>query len=363
MLPPQPSPGILTTWPRHRQWLVLFGLTVVLTALLEEISLPGALLIGPMVAAIAAGVGGATVRVPILAFNAAQAIIGCLIAGSIELAIFTAFMTDWPIISFAVISTVAASSFLGWSISRLQILPGTAGVWGSAPGASTAMVLMADAFGADTRLVAFMLYLRVIMVTIAAALVAGLWVDTSAVPRPALIWFPEIIWPAFLSTLAVAAAGSLLGRLMRIPSPYFLGTFVLAIALHLGGLVQFQLPQWLLATSYVAVGWTIGLRFERGVLLHAARALPQIMLSILLLIGFCGGIAWVLANELGVDPLTAYLATSPGGLDSIAIIAAASSNVNLSLVMALQTARFLFVLVVGPPLARMVARSLGEPKA
>jgi uncharacterized membrane protein AbrB (regulator of aidB expression) len=63
---------------------------------------------------------------------------------------------------------------------------------------------------------------------------------------------------------------------------------------------------------------------------------------------------------MGVDPLTAYLATSPGGMDSVAIIAAASDTVNVSFVMALQTARFLFVLVLGPAIARLVARWVKE---
>ena len=63
---------------------------------------------------------------------------------------------------------------------------------------------------------------------------------------------------------------------------------------------------------------------------------------------------------MGVDPLTAYLATSPGGMDSVAIIAAASDSVDISFVMALQTARFLFVLVLGPPIARLIARAVGE---
>jgi len=45
----------------------------------------------------------------------------------------------------------------------------------------------------------------------------------------------------------------------------------------------------------------------------------------------------------------------PGGADSIAIIAA-SSKVDLPFVMAMQTARFLLVLLVGPSLARLVAR-------
>jgi uncharacterized membrane protein AbrB (regulator of aidB expression) len=53
--------------------------------------------------------------------------------------------------------------------------------------------------------------------------------------------------------------------------------------------------------------------------------------------------------------LTAYFATSPGGADSIAIIAAGTA-VDTPLVMAVQTGRFLTVLVLGPTLARYAAR-------
>ena len=73
---------------------------------------------------------------------------------------------------------------------------------------------------------------------------------------------------------------------------------------------------------------------------------------------FCGGIAALLHVWLGIDPVTAYLATSPGGMDSIAIIAA-STNVDLPFVMALQTVRFVIVLIAGPPIARLVARRIG----
>ena len=346
--------------PRWLQWLLLLAISLLFAGILEFAALPAALLIGPMLAGIVAGTNGATVRLPKLAFSAAQAIIGCLIAASIELEILTFFMRDWPLFLGAVVLTVAASSFLGWMISRWKILPGTTAVWGSAPGAATAMVLMAEAFGADGRLVAFMQYLRVIFVSVAAALIARLWVDTSGVELPPTIWFPAIEWPAFSATLAVAVAGGVLGRFLRLPSPYFLGSLILGVSLHLAGLVDFQLPEWLLAISYAVVGWSIGLKFSRKILRHAARALPQIVLSILALMAFCGGLAWLLHRHLGIDPLTAYLATSPGGMDSVAIIAAASDNVNLSFVMALQTARFLFVLLFGPALARLVARWVRE---
>jgi membrane AbrB-like protein len=124
--------------------------------------------------------------------------------------------------------------------------------------------------------------------------------------------------------------------------------------------VTMQLPQWLLAVSYAAVGWSIGLNFTRPILRHATRALPQIIGSIIVLIAFCGGLAWLISHILGIDPLTAYLATSPGGMDSVAIIAAAAQNVDISFVMALQSARFLVVLLVGPSVARLVARSIRE---
>jgi membrane AbrB-like protein len=103
------------------------------------------------------------------------------------------------------------------------------------------------------------------------------------------------------------------------------------------------------------VGWSIGLRFSREIMIYAARVFPKIAASTLTLIALCGGLAVLLHLFVGTDPLTAYLAASPGGADSVAIIAA-SSNVDAPFVMAMQMARFILVLLVGPALARAVAR-------
>jgi len=355
-----PPPGRLTARAPAAQWLFILVLSLLGAGALEAAALPAALLIGPMLAGIVAGINGATVRVPRLAFGAAQAIVGCLVAASISPGIFPTFAADWPLILGAVAATLIASSMLGWLISRWRILPGTTAVWGSSPGAATAMVLMAGAFGADQRLVAFMQYLRVIFVSMAAAILARLWVDTSGVEVPATVWFPAIDPKPFAATLLIALVGAGAGRLLKLPSPYFLGTMILGTVLHLGAGIDFQLPQWLLAVSYAAVGWAIGLNFTMPILRHATRALPQIVAAILVLIAICGGVAWLISRTLGIDPLTAYLATSPGGMDSIAIVAAAADNVDISFVMALQTVRFLIVLVLGPSMARLIARTVRE---
>ena len=126
------------------------------------------------------------------------------------------------------------------------------------------------------------------------------------------------------------------------------------------GLLTIQLPQWLLAASYAVLAWSVGLGFTRAVLGHALKALPTILVSIAVLIGFCAGLAWVLTQLTGIDLLSAYLATSPGGLDTVAIIAASSRGVDIGFVMALQTMRFFLVVLLGPPLARFVARQVRE---
>jgi uncharacterized membrane protein AbrB (regulator of aidB expression) len=70
-------------------------------------------------------------------------------------------------------------------------------------------------------------------------------------------------------------------------------------------------------------------------------------------------LAFIVPLEMMRLPLTAYLATSPGGADSVAIIAA-STHVDVPFVMAMQMARFMLVLIVGPALARSVARWTGS---
>jgi len=92
--------------------------------------------------------------------------------------------------------------------------------------------------------------------------------------------------------------------------------------------------------------------------LYAWKQLPIILISIFTLIAMCGGLALALHEAAGTDPLTAYLATSPGGADAVAIIAA-SSHVDLPFVMAMQIGRLLVALLVGPALARMIARLVG----
>jgi uncharacterized protein len=342
--------------PPPLQWGALLVASILLIWVFELMRLPAALLLGSMAGAILLAWFEGRVQVPGSAFIIAQGFVGCLVARSFKPNIAGMMLEHWPMFLICVGVVILFSATLGYLLARWKVLPGTTAVWGSSPGAATVMVLMANAFGGDMRLVAVMQYLRVAMVGLVASIVARAFASSSdSVARVATDWFPALAPGPFLETVALALVGAFVGVKAKIPAGALLLPVFVGGALSVSNIVTITLPPWLLAGCYALVGWSIGLRFTREIVLYAAKQLPTILASIFVLIAMCGGLAYALHVTAGTDPLTAYLATSPGGADSVAIIAA-SSKVDMPFVMAMQVARFVLVLLIGPSLARMIAR-------
>jgi uncharacterized protein len=351
------SPVNLAKLPLIAQWLLLVAASVAFATLLHMAGIPAGILLGPMAAGVVFGVNAATVRAPLFPYIYAQALMGLFIANAITPSILRSFAKEWPVILAVVFSILAVSSLLGFLMGRWRVMPGTTGVWGTWPGAASAMVIMAGEFGADARLVAFMQYVRVVCVVGVASIVATISAHGSGIAHPVAGWFPDVNARAFSETLLLGGACALAGRVFRLPSGPMLLALLSGSILHLSGAVAIELPKWLMAGVYALIGWSVGLRFTPAILDHALRAIPKILVLVAALISFSAALAYLLTQALGIDALTAYLATSPGGLDSIAIVAA-STNVDASFVIALQTIRFLAILVMGPPLARFIARRM-----
>ena len=337
-----------------RWWALLILISAALASVLTVLHLPAAVLLGCMLAAIVLSSHGIRLAMPKPWFALAQGVLGCLMARSLQPATLARLAADWPIFLGAAVAVIGASAGLGWILMRRQVLPGTTVVWGLAPGAASAMVLMAEAHGADVRLVAFMQYARVVVVTLVASLVTWVWGAHAGAAASPVDWFAVHHASDLGATLLLAIAGSTVGRWLALPAGPMLLPLLLGAVLQALGLLVIELPAALLAVSYTVIGWSIGLRFTRSILLHAWRALPQVLAAIFVLIGVGVLIATGLTLLAGLDPLTAYLATSPGGADSVAIIAATSA-VDAGFVMAMQLARFLMVLAVGPTVSKFTA--------
>lgn len=345
------------TYPAVAQWVVLAALSVAIAGPLAWLKVPAALFLAPMLAAILLSVGGGTLQLPAWIAVAAQGLIGCMIARMLPASTVGEVAVHWPLFIAIMLSVIAASGLLGWLAARFRLLPGTTVIWGLSPGAAPTMIIMAEAYGADAQFVALMQYLRLFIVAAVASSVARMWGISTAHAAQAVNWLAPVHWLALIETLALAATGPLVAVVTRRPVLALLLPMFGGVLLSARGWIEIEMPPWLLALAYAVVGWRVGLRFTRALLIHAARVLPRMIACTFALIALCAGLAVILAAGTGVDPLTAYLATSPGGADSVAIIAA-QSNVDAPFVMAMQTLRFIGVMLIGPSMAAWVARSV-----
>jgi len=345
----------LTTWPRPLQWLALLSLAGGSGQLLKYAELPAGQFIGPMLVAIAFGVGGARIRLHKEAFRLSQGCIGLLAAHSMTLAVLTAMSESWHLMLVATLLTICLSSLMGLAMVRFGGLHPSTAAWGTSPGAASAMVSMADDFGADARVVAAMQYVRVVCVVVIGALVSHL---LEAPTHGNELSASDLAQHGFSLlnlglTLVTAVLGVMLGA--RVPAGALLVPLLLGGGLQLSGLLHITLPAWLLAIAYGAIGCYVGLRFDRPTVLYVWKRLPTMILGAVSLISLCAASAWVLARLLGQDFLSVYLATSPGGLDTMAIIAV-DTHSDVGLVLAMQTLRLLAVIFTGAFFARLVIR-------
>jgi membrane AbrB-like protein len=336
-------------------WAILAAATALVAIPFDRIGLPGGLMFAAIFCGIAVRLLGSDLILPRWAAQSAEALLGAQMAGTITFGALATFSAHAPLFIAVVLGVIGGSTLIGWRLMRMRLLPGTTAIWGLSPGAAPAMVVMAEAFGGDARLVAFMQYLRVVFVAVAALAVSQIWpggAPDSVLPTP------DTGWPAWTVGLAVAAIGYGLSERFPIHAGAMLIPMALGGILHVTGQVPLAMPGWVMSLAYVAIGWAVGLQFTLPVLRHALRVLPQVTVAILSLIALSGAIAAALVHFAGVDPLTAYLSASPGGLSTVAVIAA-TSKVDAAYVISLQTLRFLAVVAFGPAISRAMARRMG----
>src|SRR5699024_11838797 len=112
-------------------------------------------------------------------------------------------------------------------------------------------------------------------------------------------------------------------------------------------------------TALLLIGWMCGGGLSMPSLKLFAKQLPLILSSIVFTIAACAGAAWLLMHWVDVSYFEAYLATSPGGLETV--LALASEGAVGPVVVSVQILRLITLLVIAgylPQLINALARRL-----
>jgi uncharacterized protein len=345
----------------NARFLLLLLSAAGLALLFHATHLPGAWMFGPLAAsALFAVRGWHAAHFPTPIYVAGQALIGTALGAGFSPKTLAVIPQHAGIFTFAVVFILATSLLNGWLLSRFTHLDAATAFLGTMPGGAGAMAAMSDSLRADTRLVTAIQYVRLLIILASLACVAPILkahMQGSVVTGPAFALYSTdfVAWKFGVLAL-LAIIGWFAGTRTRIPAGAFLVPtliyFVLsARGIHLGGW-----PWPILATAYAIMGLQIGGRFHpETVTLIRQVVLPVVGTTLLLLVASIV-LAAVVAELMHLDFVSAYLAATPGGLDSVAAVAT-DLRVDTTIVVSMHLVRLLCVLIFGPWLVKLCAGS------
>jgi membrane AbrB-like protein len=335
--------------------ILLLAAAAALALIFHTLHLPAAWLFGPLaVSAFTAVRGWKAVQFPTPVYLAGQATIGTALGGGFSPQTLGVLPQHLGIFTFAVVFILLTSLGNGWLLARYTRLDAPTAFLGTMPGGASVMAAMSDSLSADARLVTAIQYVRLLIILASLACFGPL---LKMVAHPGAGSVAAAIAPGafvpwkFGVLVLIACAGWAAGRWTRIPAATFLVPTLLYFGLRLAGVVPGAWPWPILAAAYLIMGVQIGGRFHPSTVARIRGVILPVLGTTLLLLGASVALACVVMREMKLNFVSAYLAATPGGLDSVAAVAA-ELHIDTTVVVTMHLVRLLCVLIAGPWLVR-----------
>ena len=314
-------------------WIVLGAVTAATALALSGVGFPSPTLFSALIIGLVAALTRpqAAPHLPRGAFIAAQAVCGVTLGAYLQSDALKALGDSWlPV-------TLVSAATLG------MIAGGASGI-----------VTMADDLGGDDRLVAFMQYLRVLVVVLLTpvliAVFGGGGDGTATGPSPGAYGDPQ----DWLLTALIAPTAALLARRAHVPAGALLGPMIVAGAVTLSG-TDFAVPPVLRELAFALIGVQVGLRFTLSTVRLLGRLFVPVLIALGGLLAGCAGLAVLLHLTTDVSFQDAYLATTPGGLYAVLAVAF-GAGANTTFILAVQALRLLVAVLLAPLAVRRLGR-------
>ena len=147
-------------------------------------------------------------------------------------------------------------------------------------------------------------------------------------------------------TLIIAILGGYLASKKKIPAAYMLGALFLVAIFNIFFNKAF-LPNYFKFMTQVATGTFIGSKFHSEDVKMLKKVIVPGMTMVVLMIAFSFVLSYLMSTFLGIDNLTSFFATAPGGIMDISLIAY-DFKANTSQVALLQLIRLISVISFVP---------------
>jgi len=147
-------------------------------------------------------------------------------------------------------------------------------------------------------------------------------------------------------TLIIAILGGYLASKKKVPAAYMLGALFLVAVFNIFFNRAF-LPSYFKFITQIATGTFIGSRFRSEDIKMLKKVIVPGITMVVLMIAFSFLLSYLMSTFLGIDNLTSFFATAPGGIMDISLIAY-DFKANTSQVALLQLIRLISVISFVP---------------
>ncbi|MGH2699373.1 MAG: AbrB family transcriptional regulator [Actinomycetota bacterium] len=157
-----------------------------------------------------------------------------------------------------------------------------------------------------------------------------------------------------LTSLVVAVSAAILLDRLNFPAGALIGAMVAIAALKLWGPGAPSMSGGIRFVALIVIGWDLGARFDKQLLTTVTNNLAPLALVIICFLVTGWILAWMLWRFGVMDPVTAVLATSPGGLVQMGALTS-ETQANAALVVGFHLLRIVSVLLLAPVISRLAS--------
>jgi hypothetical protein len=308
--------------------------------LFDWLNTPIPWMIGPMVAVAAVNLMGIQVHFPPYSRQTGQVILGSAVGLYFSPPVIAALADHLGAIAASTASAFLIGGLGALVLSRVSGVDGKSSFFASIPGGAMAMAVLAENYKASIPPVAVAHSLRVSIIVIVIPYVltyGGIPLEAAAY-RPQL---PLVVW-VLIPWLAFGFVLGEVSERLGFHNGYLLTPIFFGAGMTASGIELSAVPHWMTSFAQLMFGLILGARYERAFFIRYKLFIPFALLNSTFILIASAAVALGLAWAFGLPISTMLIATAPGGLAEMTILAQAL-GIGVPLVVAFHLFRVIII--------------------
>lgn len=330
-------------WFPHRSGASIVATFVIATAagaIFDWLGIPLPWMLGPLTICAVGALAGLPMKGVPRGREIGQIFVGLAIGLRLTPEVLGSTLVLVPHMALATVYVVCVTTAAAFLLRPLAGVDGRTAFFATAAAGMADMAIIAKRYNGRSDAVAVVQGIRVAFIVITVPLLVFFFGSDGGIEGPTTL---RIAGPIELGLLVVlGTVGVQAVRPLGIPNPWLLGPVVIGALVVSVGLLPVSVPRVFIVVAQIAIGISLGLRFERDLILRLPRVVGGALVVSALLLAVAAIGAWVLQVVADVPFSTGFLAIAPAGVTEM-VITAEAMHLDTALVTAFHVMRIAII--------------------